>query len=115
MPEPDRSRHDAYIVNYRRTGRAKIIGIGREVTGRRKDGSTFPMDLAVSEFHVGNVRYFSGLIRDITARKEAEAEIKYYAEALRAQNAELQRSNQELDDFAYIASHDLKEPLREIT
>ncbi|MGP0039714.1 MAG: sensor histidine kinase [Rhodomicrobium sp.] len=114
MPEPDRSRHDAYIVNYRRTGRAKIIGIGREVTGRRKDGSTFPMDLAVSEFHVGNVRYFSGLIRDITARKEAEAEIKYYAEALRAQNAELQRSNQELDDFAYIASHDLKEPLRGI-
>jgi two-component system sensor kinase FixL len=114
MPEPDRSRHDSYLANYIRTGEEKIIGHGREVTGQRKDGSTFPMDLAVSAFHVGDARYFTGLIRDITARKEAEAQVKFYAEALRAQNAEFQRSNQDLDDFAYIASHDLKEPLRGI-
>lgn len=114
MPEPDRSRHDGYIANYRRTGEAKIIGIGREVVGRRKDGSVFPIDLAVSEFRLGDVRYFSGLVRDITERKQAEARLAYYAGALEKQNAELARSNQELDDFAYIASHDLKEPLRGI-
>ena len=72
MPEPDRSQHDSYLANYIRTGEAKIIGFGREVTGQRKDGSAFPMDLAVSVFHIGNARYFTGLIRDITARKEAE-------------------------------------------
>ena len=51
---------------------ATIIGIGREVEGHRKDGSTFPMDLAVSEFWLGKRRYFTGLVRDITERKKAE-------------------------------------------
>lgn len=72
MPEPDRSRHDGYIHNYLTTGQAKIIGIGREVLGQRKDGSIFPLDLAVSEVHVAGKRLFTGIIRDITERKKAE-------------------------------------------
>jgi len=72
MPDPYRAEHGAYLTNYLRTGEAKVIGKGREVIGRRKDGSTFPMDLAVSEFRVGGERRFSGIVRDVTERKRAE-------------------------------------------
>lgn len=75
MPSPHRQKHDGYIGNYLRTGRAKIIGIGREVSGRRKDGTTFPMDLAVSEVQLADRRIFTGFIRDITERKRLEKEI----------------------------------------
>lgn len=105
MPDPYQSEHDGYLHNYMVSGDAKVIGIGREVAGRRKDGSIFPMELGVNEMQVKGLRMFVGTVRDITARKTAEREIQQYVEALK-------RSNQELDDFAYIASHDLKEPLR---
>jgi two-component system sensor kinase FixL len=76
MPSPDHERHDNYLDNYKRTGVRKIIGIGREVTGKRKDGSTFPMDLSVAEVRQGDDHAFVGIIRDITERKRAEAELR---------------------------------------
>lgn len=75
MPAALGEQHDGYIANYLRTGRAKIIGIGREVSGRRKNGAVFPMDLSVSEVKLANGRLFTGIIRDITERKQLEKQI----------------------------------------
>lgn len=72
MPEPDRSRHNSYITHYLRGGNAKIIGLRREVSGLRKDGSIFPMELGVSEFNVDQRHFFIGTAHDITERKKAE-------------------------------------------
>jgi len=72
MPEPYSSQHDQYVENYLRSGNAKIIGSGREVVGKRKDGSTFPLDLAVSEMRVEGKCAFVGIVRDITERKISE-------------------------------------------
>lgn len=72
MPSEYSEHHDEYIRNYLNTGNAKIIGIGREVTGKRKDGTLFPMDLAVSEMRVGAERRFTGLVRELTERKNLE-------------------------------------------
>jgi len=79
MPSPHHERHDSYLSDYRHTGHAKIIGIGREVSGRRKDGTIFPMDLSVSEVRLAKRRLFTGFIRDITERKEAEKALLHYA------------------------------------
>jgi PAS domain S-box-containing protein len=75
MPEPYRAEHAGHISRYLDTGEARIIGIGREVTGLRKDGSTFPMDLAVSEFSVDGVRMFTGIMRNISERKRLEEQL----------------------------------------
>src|SRR5262245_11111005 len=72
MPEPYRSQHDTYLAKYLATGRRQIIGIGREVAGLRKDGTTFPMHLSVGEFKVGETRYFAGTIVDLSAKRAAE-------------------------------------------
>src|SRR5262249_12290618 len=66
------------------------------------------------EFHYLGRRAYTGVVRDITERKKAEQQLRFYAAELQARNTELARSNRDLDDFAYIASHDLKEPLRRI-
>ena len=107
MPEPDQSRHDGYLNNYLEGGPPKIIGIGREVSGMKKDGTVFPFRLSISEVQLGTGRVFTGIVHDLTAEKLAEEKLRRYA-------AELERSNRELEDFAYISSHDLQEPLRKI-
>lgn len=76
MPEPYHSEHDGYLHNYRTTGRRRIIGIGREVTGLRRDGSTFPMHLAVSKFEMDGRIFFTGIIHDLSARKATEMELR---------------------------------------
>jgi len=92
MPAPFRQAHDGYIENYRDSGHAKIIGIGREVVGQRKDGTVFPMDLSVSEVRLANRRLFTGFVRDITERKRLEKEI------IEISNREQQRIGQDLHD-----------------
>jgi PAS domain S-box-containing protein len=72
MPEPDRSRHDAYLHRYNTTGEARVIGIGREVQGKRKDGSIFPMELAVSKSSEYDEIVFIGMVRDVTERRRLE-------------------------------------------
>ncbi len=97
MPEPYHGEHDRYIANYRHGGEAKIIGIGREVAGRRKDGSVFPLDLAVAKVEADGATLYSGIVRDISERKTSEQA--------------LIEANAELEEFAYRTSHDLRSPI----
>jgi two-component system sensor kinase FixL len=139
MPEPDRSKHDRYITNYENTGQKKIIGIGREVVGQRKDGSTFPFRLGVSEIKFTDRRIYTGFIHDLSRQKEDEIKIKSYTEELeskiKARTHELIRSINELETakehvnalfqkerelnqlktrFVSMASHEFRTPLSSI-
>ena len=100
--------YDEDLSSYVASSDAKKAGAtGHEVSAKRKDGSMFPLDLTISSFILDDGVYYSAIVRDITQRKQAEQALLSYTHAL-------ERSNKELDDFAYIASHDLKEPLRGI-
>ncbi len=80
MPEPTRSEHDGYVGRYIETGQARIMGVsGREVTAMRKNGEQFPMEISISEMLLGGMKYFVGIVRDITERKQAEQKIAHLA------------------------------------
>ncbi len=106
MPMNHAVEHDNYLRNYLNTHVKKIIGVGREVIGKRKSGIEFPLELSVGEMSWNKGGYV-GILRDITDRKDFENKIKKRTE-------ELARSNKDLAQFAYVASHDLKAPLRGI-
>ena len=110
MPSPYRDEHDAYLLRYLTTGERRIIGLGRTVTGMRKDGSTFPMELSVGEMHPGTGRFFTGFCRDLTERHRAEARIQEQQQEL----LHMARFTA-LGEMASTLAHEINQPLTAIT
>lgn len=109
MPEPYRSEHDSYLQRYLSTGERRIIGTDRVVVGRRKDGSTFPMMLAVGEMKSGGNVFFTGFVRDLTEIAESKSRLREIQNEL----ARLARLN-ELGEMASTLAHELNQPLSAI-
>jgi two-component system, LuxR family, sensor kinase FixL len=109
MPSPYRENHDGYIERYLRTGERRIIGIGRVVVGERKDGSTFPMELAVGEMRSSNQRFFTGFIRDLTERQQTEARLQ----ELQSELVHISRLTA-MGEMASALAHELNQPLSAI-
>jgi two-component system sensor kinase FixL len=106
MPTPYREAHDGYLDRYIRTGERRIIGIGRVVVGSRKNGETFPMELQIGEFAFAGSRYFTGFVRDLTERQEAERRIQdLQAELLHASRLSV------MGQMASTMAHELNQPL----
>src|SRR5215510_8410004 len=109
MPSPYRENHDSYVERYLRTGERRIIGIGRVVVGERKDGSTFPMELAVGEMRSSNQRFFTGFIRDLTERQQTEARLQ----ELQSELVHISRLTA-MGEMASTLAHELNQPLSAI-
>jgi len=109
MPDPYRTAHDGYLDRYYRTGEKRIIGKGRVVVGSRRDGSTFPIELAVGEMAAGGERYFTGFIRDLTERQEAETRLQ----ELQAELVHVSRLTA-LGEMASALAHEINQPLSAI-
>jgi len=110
MPRPDATRHDNYIGRYRSTGERHIIGIGRIVTGQRKDGSTFPIHLSIGEMESGGERYFTGFIRDLTEYQQTQARLH----ELQAELVHVSRLTA-MGEMASALAHELNQPLSAIS
>jgi two-component system sensor kinase FixL len=109
MPSPDRERHDSYLDRYLRTGERRIVGIGRVLTARHRDGATFPIELSVGEARIGDDRVFTGFIRDLTERQQAELRVHDLQSVL----AHVQRVS-EMGTLATSLAHELNQPLTAI-
>jgi two-component system, LuxR family, sensor kinase FixL len=109
MPSPYRESHDGYVERYLRTGEKRIIGIGRVVVGERRDGSTFPMELAVGEMKSRGGRFFTGFIRDLTERQQTEARLQ----ELQSELVHISRLTA-LGEMASALAHELNQPLSAI-
>jgi two-component system sensor kinase FixL len=99
MPSPYHEEHDTYLSRYLATGRAKIIGAGREVQGLRKDGSTFPLHLSVGEITIQGERKFTGILHDLTSRVQLEGQLREQAALAK------------LGEMAAVIAHEVKNPL----
>ena len=109
MPAPYREDHDGYLERYLQTGERRIIGIGRVVVGERKDGSTFPMELAVGEMRSSDRRFFTGFIRDLTERQKTEARLQ----ELQSELVHISRLTA-MGEMASALAHELNQPLSAI-
>jgi len=110
MPEPDRSRHDGYLARYLKTGERHIIGIGRIVTGMRKDGTTFPMHLTIGEMQSGGRPYFTGFVRDLTEQQQTQARLQ----ELQSELVHVSRLSA-MGEMASALAHELNQPLSAIS
>lgn len=106
MPDPYRSEHDSYLERYRTTSERRIIGIGRIVVGQRKDGSTFPMELAIGEARVEESRFFTGFVRDLTERRDQERRLQ----ELQSELVHVSRLTA-MGEMASSLAHELNQPL----
>jgi two-component system, LuxR family, sensor kinase FixL len=109
MPSPYREQHDGYLRRYLETGERRIIGIGRVVVGERKDGSTFPMELAVGEMSSGGKRFFTGFIRDLSERQQTESRLQ----ELQSELMHISRLTA-MGEMASALAHELNQPLTAI-
>jgi two-component system sensor kinase FixL len=110
MPTPHRERHDSYIARYLATGKRRVIGLGRVVTGRRKDGSEFPLELAIGELHWDGRRMFTGFLRDLTERQRTQHRLQ----ELQAELTHVSRLT-EMGQMASALAHEVNQPLAAAT
>lgn len=110
MPMPDQGRHDGYLARYRSTGERHIIGIGRIVTGKRRDGTTFPMHLSIGEMQSGGEPYFTGFVRDLTEHQQTQARLQ----ELQSELVHISRLSA-MGEMASALAHELNQPLAAIS